>query len=81
MATLQEIETAIQNKTLDPSKLNHRQRNLIDNAIDQGFIKGPKTDVIIQERKGATRDVQTLKAAQENPIGVKLQQEQSKVDG
>jgi len=81
MATLQEIETAIQNKTLDPSKLNQRQRNLIDNAIDQGFIKGPKTDVIIQERKGATRDVQTLKAAQENPIGVKLQQEQSKLDG
>ena len=81
MATLQEIETAIQNKTLDPSKLNQRQRNLIDNAIDQGFIKGPKTDVIIQQRKGATRDVQTLKAAQENPIGVQLQKEQSKLDG
>ena len=81
MATLQEIETAIQNKTLDPSKLNQRQRNLIDNAIDQGFIKGPKTDVIIQQRKGATRDIQTLKAAQENPIGVRLQQEQSKLEG
>ena len=81
MATLQEIETAIQNKTLDPSKLNQRQRNLIDNAIDQGFIKGPKTDVIIQERKGATKDIQTLKAAQENPIGVKLQEEQSRLDG
>ena len=81
MATLKEIETAIQNKTFDPTKLNQRQRNLIDNAIDQGFIKGPKTDVIIQERKGATRDIQTLKAAQENPIGVRLQQEQSKLDG
>ena len=81
MATLKEIETAIQNKTLDPRKLNQRQRNLIDNAIDQGFIKGPKTDVIIQQRKGATRDIQTLKAAQENPIGVRLQQEQSKLEG
>ena len=30
MATLQEIEKAIENKTLDPSKLNRRQRTLID---------------------------------------------------
>ena len=81
MATLQEIEKAIENKTLDPSKLNRRQRTLIDTAIDKGLIKGPKTDEIIQQRSGARRDVQILKAAQENPIGVQLQQEQSRLDG
>ena len=81
MATLQEIEKAIENKTLDPSKLNRRQRTLIDTAIDKGLIKGPKTDEIIQQRSGARRDIQTLKAAQENPIGVQLQQEQSRLDG
>ena len=36
MATLKEIQDAINNKTFDPSKLSRKQRNIIDEAIDRG---------------------------------------------
>ena len=81
MATLKEIQDAIDNKTFDPNKLSPRERSLVDEAIKRGLIKGPTTGQIATQRRGAASDVALMKAASENPIGVRLQQQDSVLDG
>lgn len=40
MATLQELQTRLDNKTFDPSALNREQRVAVDNAFKSGQLKG-----------------------------------------
>ena len=81
MATLKEIQDAINNKTFDPSKLSRKQRNIIDEAIDRGLLTGPNTSVIAQQRQSAAIDVATIDAATLDPFGVRLQQQDSNIKG
>ena len=81
MATLKEIQSALDNKTLDPSKLSIKEKQLIDEAIKRGALKGPLMDELTAQRGLAARDVATMDAAEKNPIGVKLQQDDSSLDG
>jgi len=81
MATLAEIQKQLDDKTFDPGKLTPQQRRAIDSAIQQGFLKGPTTSQLIAQRKGAARDVATIDAASLDPIGVKLQQDDSAIKG
>jgi hypothetical protein len=81
MATLKDIQDAIDNKTFDPNKLNQREKLLVDEAIKKGFLKGPSVGEIQQQRYGAAKDVATMKAAEENPIGMYLKQQDSILDG
>jgi len=81
MATLAEIQKQLDDKTFDPGKLTPQQRRAIDSAIQQGFLKGPTTSQLIAQRKGAARDVATMDAASLDPIGVKLQQDDSAIKG
>jgi len=81
MATLQDIQSALDNKTLNPSNLSIKERQLIDEAIKRGALKGPLMDDLIKQRGSAARDVATMDAAEKNPIGVRLQQQDSALDG
>ena len=81
MATLAEIQKQLDDKTFDPGKLTPQQRRAIDSAIQQGFLKGPTTSQLIAQRKGAARDVATMDAASLDPIGVKLQKDDSVIKG
>lgn len=81
MATLKEIQDAIDNKTFDPSKYDRRTRQIIDAAIDKGLLTGPKTGDLMKQRSGAAKDVATIEEAIKNPIGVQLQQQGSSLDG
>ena len=81
MATFKEIQSALDNKTLNPSNLSIKERQLIDEAIKRGALKGPFMDDLIQQRGSAAKDVATMDAAEKNPIGVKLQQDDSSLDG
>ena len=81
MATLKDIQDAIDNKTFDPSKLSPKQRRLVDEAIKRGALKGPTTGEITQQRRGAAQDVALMEATSKDPIGVRLQQEGSALDG
>jgi len=81
MATISEIQNAINNNTFDPSKYTRRQRQLIDAAIEKGLLKGPKTSELVKERTSAARDVATMDEAVKNPIGIRLQQTGSSLDG
>ncbi len=57
MATLSEIQKAIDNKTFDPNKLTPREQQAVDEAIKRGLIKGPDTGTIRRERFGAAADI------------------------
>ncbi len=81
MASLKDIQDQIDNNTFDPSKLNSRQRQAVDEAIKRGLITGPSMNELQTERAGAARDVATMDAAVKNPIGVQLQQQGSSLDG
>jgi len=81
MATLKEIQDAIDNNTFDPSKYTNRQKSIIDQAIKKGLLKGPSMDELQAKRMGAAKDVATIEEAIKNPIGVQLQQKGSSLDG
>jgi hypothetical protein len=81
MATLKEIQDAIDNNTFDPSKYTNRQKSIIDQAIKKGLLTGPSMDELQAKRMGAAKDVATIEEAIKNPIGVQLQQEGSSLDG
>ena len=81
MATIKEIQEAIDNNTFDPSKYNSRQRKAIDAAIKKGLLTGPSMSELQSLRSGAARDVATMDEAVKNPIGVRLQQTGSSLDG
>ena len=81
MATLTEIQDAINNNTFDPSKYSNRQKQVIDQAIKKGLLTGPSMSELTSKRAGAARDVATIDEAVKNPIGVRLQQQDSSLDG
>ena len=81
MASLKEIQDQINNNTFDPNKLNSRQKQAVDEAIRRGLITGPSMSELQTERAGAARDVATMDEAVKNPIGVRLQQTGSSLDG
>jgi hypothetical protein len=81
MASIKEIQEAIDNNTFDPSKYNSKQRRAIDAAIQKGLLTGPSMSELQSQRAGAARDVATMDEAVKNPIGVRLQQEGSSLDG
>ena len=81
MASIKEIQEAIDNNTFDPSKYNSKQRRAIDAAIKKGLITGPSMSELQSQRAGAAKDVATMDEAVKNPIGVRLQQTGSSLDG
>ena len=81
MASIKEIQEAIDNNTFDPSKYNSKQRRAIDAAIQKGLLTGPSMSELQSKRAGAAKDVATIDEAVKNPIGVRLQQQDSSLDG
>jgi hypothetical protein len=81
MATIRDIQNQIDNNTFDPNKYSRAERDLIDAAIEKGLITGPSMSELSSKRLGAARDVATMDAAEKNPIGVRLQQQDSSLDG
>ncbi len=81
MASLKDIQDQIDNNTFDPNKLNARQKQAVDEAIRRGLIKSPSMSELQSQRAGAAKDVATMDEAVKNPIGVRLQQTGSSLDG
>ena len=81
MATIKEIQDQINNNTFDPSKLDRKQTQALNEAIKRGLITSPSMSELQTERAGAAKDVATMDEAVKNPIGVRLQQQGSSLDG
>ena len=77
MATLDEIQKRLDNKTLDPFSLSPQQRDAIDSAIDDGILKGPKTRELMQLRRGVAGQIAQEKRVLENPIQEALDEQDS----
>ena len=81
MASIKDIQNQLDNNTFDPSKYSRQERDLIDEAIKRGLITGPSMSELENQRAGAAGDVATMDEAVKNPIGVRLQQQGSSLDG
>jgi phosphotransferase system IIB component len=81
MTTIADLQKQLDNKSLDPNKLNKKQKAIIDELIKRGELKGPPIAEIQIQRQEAAKDVATMKAAEENPIGMYLKQQDSILDG
>ena len=81
MTTIADLQKQLDNKSLDPNKLNKKQKVIIDELIKRGDLKGPSMSELQSQRAGAARDVATMDEAVKNPIGVRLQQTGSSLDG
>lgn len=51
MATIEELQSRLDNKTFDPSKLNPDQRAAVDLAFEQGQLKGYKNVAEIEKER------------------------------
>ena len=81
MATIKEIQDQINNNTFDPSKLDRKQTQALNEAIKRGLITSPSMSELQTERARAAKDAATMNEAVKNPIGVRLQQQGSSLDG
>jgi len=81
MASIKEIQDQINNNTFDPSKLDRKQTQALNEAIKRGLITSPSMSELQTERAGAAKDAATMNEAVKNPIGVRLQQQGSSLDG
>ncbi len=81
MATLNEIQKRLDDKTLDPRSLSADDRRAIDELIKRGALKGPSMAELGDMRDDAGRDVSLIEETAKNPIGVKLEQEDSMFKG
>ena len=71
MATIEELQTRLDNKTFDPSALNNEQRIAVDNAFKTGQLKGYNSvSEIERERDIGAKIIATEKAKKDRPFTV-----------
>jgi len=69
MATIEGLQKALDNKTLDPSDFDNDQKIILDELLRSGNLKGYNSiNEIIRERAGAAVDIARQKQAQINPF-------------
>jgi hypothetical protein len=77
MATKEDLQKRLDDKSFDPSKLNRKQRQIIDELIRRGELKGPTTDEIIRQRGVAAEEIARRDEFYADPIGEALEAEDS----
>ena len=75
--TKEELQKRLDDKSLDPSKLNERQRQIIDELIDRGELKGPKMSVLGAQRTKASKEIARREEFYKDPIAAALEAEDS----
>ena len=75
--TKEELQKRLDDKSLDPSKLNQRQRQIIDELIDRGELKGPKMSVLGAQRTKASKEIARREEFYKDPIAAALEAEDS----
>ena len=68
MATLEQIQTAIDNKSIAPETMTPEQREAIDTFIDNGQLQGPKMSEIMQQRDTARVEIAEQKTGELQPF-------------
>ena len=81
MATIKELQKKLDDKSLDPSKLNREQRQIIDELIRRGELKGPTMSTLSGQRDEAAQQVARADQFYADPIGSALKAEDSMFKG
>ena len=81
MATLKELQKKLDDKSLDPNKLDRKSRDAIDELIKRGDLKGPSMDELSLERNKAAGDIARRDQFYADPIGAALEAEDSMFKG
>ena len=68
MATLESLQKQLDERSLDPSKLNRKQREIIDTLIDRGDLKGPKMSELAMQRDLVTSRLARQDTQRKDPI-------------
>jgi len=81
MATLKELQKKLDDKSLDPSKLSREQRQIIDELIRRGELKGPTMSTLSGQRDEAAQKIARADQFYADPIGSALAAEDSMFKG
>ena len=81
MATLKELQKKLDDKSLDPNKLSREQRQIIDELIRRGDLKGPTMSTLSGQRDEAAQQVARADQFYADPIGSALAAEDSMFKG
>ena len=72
MATLEELQKKLDDRTLNPQDLSLKQRQIIDELIDRGDLKGPKMLELNKMRGAAAEKIAKRESFYADPIGAAL---------
>ena len=81
MATIKELQKKLDDKSLDPSKLSREQRQIIDELIRRGELKGPTMSTLSGQRDEAAEKIARADQFYADPIGSALKAEDSMFKG
>jgi len=70
--TLKDLQKQLDDRSLDPSKLNKKQRAIIDELINRGELKGPKMSELGLQRKEAAENIARREEFYKDPIAAAL---------
>lgn len=79
--TLKELQQRLDDKSLDPSKLNRKQKAIIDELINRGELKGPKMRTLSAQRDKAAKTIADREEFYKDPIAKALETEDSMFKG
>lgn len=79
--TLEELQKKLDDKSLDPRKLNRKQRSIVDELIKRGELKGPTIGQLTAERDAAARAIAREEEFYADPIAAALRAEDSMFKG
>jgi len=68
MATLEQLQKQLDDRTLVPSELTRKQRDIIDTLIERGDLKGPTTGMIQAERDKVASDIADERTFTKDPL-------------
>ena len=81
MATLEELQKKLDDKSLNPNELNRNQRAIIDELINRGELKGPTMGQLQGQRDVAAGKIARREEFYADPIGKALEAEDSMFKG
>jgi len=77
MATIEQLQQQLDNRSLDPNSLNSEQRQVIDELIKRGDLKGPSMSQLSEQRKAVADQLATEEEFRRDPIATALAAEDS----
>ena len=81
MATIKELQKKLDDKSIDPNKLSREQRQIIDELIKRGELKGPSMGQLKNQRDTAAQAIAREEEFYADPIAAALKAEDSMFKG